>query len=332
MEAKKHRVYLTRALPGEGMERILRNYDAEVFPGDAPPDRETILRGVRGREALVCLLTDPVDREIMEAGPLRIIANYAAGYNNIDVEAATELGILVTNTSGVLSETTADLTWALLLSAARRIVEGDRFMREGRFKGWAPTLLLGRDIYGKTLGVIGAGSIGSAVMRRALGFGMRVLYNSRRRKPELEEELGAKWATLKDLLKESDFITIHVPLTEETYHLIGEREFRLMKDGAVLVNVARGPVVDEEALVEALKEGKLFSAALDVYEREPEVHPDLLQMDNVVLAPHIGSASLATRSRMASMVADSLDDFFSGRVPKNVVNPEVLEKLHLKPR
>lgn len=312
------------------MERILKNYDAEVYQGDSPPPRETILKGVEGREALVCLLTDTIDREVMEAGPLRLIANYAAGYNNIDLRAATELGIVVTNTPGVLAETTADLTWALLLAAARRVVEGDRFMREGRFRGWAPTLLLGVDVHGKTLGVVGAGSIGSAVMRRAKGFGMRILYHSRSRKPHLEEELGAEWVPLHTLLKESDFVSLHVPLTEETYHLIGRRELEMMKEGAVLVNAARGPVVDEEALVEALKEGRIFSAALDVYEREPEVHPGLLKMDNVVLAPHIGSASFATRARMASMVADVLDDFFSGKVPKNVVNREVLEKLDLK--
>lgn len=312
------------------MERILRNYNAEVYMGDSPPDRETILRGVEGKEALVCLLTDRIDREIMEAGPLRIIANYAAGYNNIDLKSATELGIVVTNTPGVLSETTADLTWALMLAAARRVVEGDRFMREGRFRGWAPTLLLGVDVHGKTLGVVGAGSIGSAVMRRAKGFGMRILYHSRSRKPHLEDELGAQWVSLETLLKESDFISLHVPLTEETHHLIGRREFEMMKEGAVLVNAARGPVVDEEALVEALKEGKLFSAALDVYEREPEVHPELLKMENVVLAPHIGSASFATRARMASMVADVLEDFFSGRVPKNVVNREVLDRMDLR--
>jgi len=322
------RVYVTRRIPQPGLALLEQHFEVTVRDEVRPITKEELLQQVRGAKGLLCLLTDPVDEDVLVAGDqLVCVSNYAVGYDNIDVAAATRLGIVVTNTPGVLTETTADLAFALLLSAARRIVEADSFMRSGKFKGWDPMLLLGWDVCGATLGIIGFGKIGRAVARRARGFDMRVLYFGRRRLPAAEEErLGAAFAPLELLLRESDFVSLHVPLSRETAHLIGEEQLRLMKPTAILVNTSRGPVVDERALADALRRGTIAAAGLDVYENEPDVDPILASLPNVVLAPHIGSASLKTRSTMAKLAAQNLIDAILGRRPRFVVNPEVFEK------
>ena len=276
----------------------------------------------------MCLLTDPIDIEVINAGEdLKVISQVAVGYDNIDVEAATRRGIYVTNTPGVLTETTADLTWALLMAVARRIVEADKYLRRGDWKiPWGLMMMLGSDVYGKTIGVVGLGRIGLAIAQRAKGFDMRILYHSRTRKPDLEKELGIKYVDFKTLLKESDFVTLHVPLTPETHHMIGEKELKLMKNTAYVINTSRGPVVDEAALYKALKEGWIKGAALDVHEKEP-TDPDnpLLKLDNVVITPHIGSASVETRTKMAVMAAENLVSVLDGKIPPNLVNKDVLK-------
>jgi glyoxylate reductase len=307
---------------------LREKYEVDVNPHDRVLSKEEIINGVLEADALVSLLTDTIDKDIIDAGSnLKIISNYAVGYNNIDFNYATKKGIIVTNTPGVLSETTADLAFSLLVSAARRIPEGDRFMREGKFAGWAPELMLGTDIYGKTLGIIGLGRIGKLVARRALGFNMKVLHNSTDRKPGVEGELGIEFAEVDDILKAADFVSLHVPLTSATKGLIGERELALLKPSAFLINTSRGEVVDEPALIVALKEKRLRGAALDVFWGEPtNVNSELYELDNVVLAPHMGSASLETRSKMAEMVAASVIDTLEGRTPNHIVNLEVLKK------
>jgi D-3-phosphoglycerate dehydrogenase len=320
-----YKVYITRQIPEPGLELLRKNFEVEVNPEDRVLTREELLEKVRGRDAILCLLTDKIDAQVMDSATgARIFANYAVGYDNIDVLEATKKGILITNTSGVLTETTADLAWALLMATARRVVEADRFTRAGKFKGWGPMLLLGVDVWGKTLGLVGAGRIGSAMARRSVGFKMNLLYHDPYSNRELEEELGVKKADLDTLLKESDFISIHVPLTQETHHLIGEREFSLMKHSAHLINTSRGPVVDEEALVQALQNRRIAGAGLDVYEHEPQLTPGLTELDNVVVVPHIASASTETRTKMATIAAQSITDFFEGLRPVHCVNPEVL--------
>jgi glyoxylate reductase len=326
---KRFKVFVTRRILEEGLNMLRERYDVEVSDYDGIIPREMLLKKVKGADALLSLLTDNIDAEVMDAaGPnLKIIANYAVGYNNIDVEEATKRGIMVTNTPGVLTETTADFAWTLLMAIARRIVEADKFVREGKFRGWEPMLLLGTDVFGATLGIVGFGRIGQAMARRALGFNMRVLYYDNSRIDEqIEKELKATFVDLPTLLKESDFVTLHVPLTKQTHHLIGEKELKMMKKDAYLINTARGPAVDEKALVKALKEGWIKGAALDVFENEPEIEPELLKLDNVVLAPHIASASYATRSKMSVMVAENIIKALNGEVPPNLVNPEVLQK------
>jgi glyoxylate reductase len=319
-------VFVTRALPPPGLEMLREHYEVEVNPYDRVLYKEEIVAGVKDKDALLCLLTDTIDRDIIEVGEnLKIISNYAVGYNNINVDCATERGIIVTNTPGVLSETTADLVFALLMATARRIPEGDKFMREGKFRGWAPELILGSDVYGKTLGIIGLGRIGQLVAKRAKGFDMKVLYHSKRRKLNLEREMGIKFSELDNILEKSDFVTLHVPLTPETEGLIGERELELMKPTAYLINTSRGDVVDEPALIKALKEGKLRGAGLDVFWGEPtDVNPELYELENTVLAPHMGSASYETRSKMAEMAAQAVIDALEGKKPVHIINPEVL--------
>jgi len=293
---------------------------------DAPPPREVLLREIRAVDGLLCLLTDAIDAEVIEAGEgLRVISNYAVGHDNVDVACATARGILVCNTPGVLTETTADLAWALLMAAARRVVEADGYLRAGRWRSWSPQLMLGQDVQGATLGIVGFGRIGQAVARRARGFGMRILYSDIARKPEAEEAVGAEFVDLQALLRASDFVSVHTPLTEETHHLIGAEEFALMKPTAVLVNTARGPVVDGGALADALRERRIFGAGLDVFESEPPASDNpLLKLDNVVVLPHIASASVATRTRMAMMAAENLLAGLRGERPPHLVNPEAL--------
>jgi glyoxylate reductase len=317
-------IYVTRRLPQPALDRLAEVFDVALNPDDRVLRKDEIIEGVRGRDALLCLLTDTIDADVMDAEPrLRVLSNYAVGFNNVDVAAATVRKLPVTNTPGVLTETSADLAWALLMAVARRVPEGDRFTRTGKFRGWGPMMFLGVDVYGKTLGILGMGRIGSAVARRAQGFDMRVLYTNRSPRPEAEA-LGAVRVPLETLLQESDFLSVHVALNEETQHLLGEREFRQMKPTAFVINTARGPVVDEKALVGALREGRIAGAALDVYENEPAIEAELLQMENVVLVPHIASATVETRTKMALLAAENAIAVIEGRRPAHIVNPEVL--------
>ena len=323
------KVFVTREIPKIGLELLEKaGFEINLRGNELPPTRDELLEGVKDADALLCLLTDKISRDVLEAGKnLKIVSNYAVGYDNIDVDAATELGIIVTNTPGVLTDATAELAWALLFAVARRIVEADKFTRAGKFKGWHPTLLLGFELKGKTLGIIGAGRIGTAMALKSKGFEMKVLYFSRHRNERLERELGAKMVSLDELLKESDFVSLHVPLTSETFHLIGERELNLMKPTAILINTSRGAVVDEQALIKALQNRRIAGAGLDVFENEPEVPDELKKLENVVITPHIGSATHNARESMALMAAQAIVDVLNGRIPQNVVNPEVLKKL-----
>jgi glyoxylate reductase len=323
----KPKVYVTRELPERGLKIIKKHFDAEVWPEYAPPPKKVIIEKARNVDALATLLSDKIDAEVFDAAPkLKIVAQMAVGFDNIDISEATKRGIYVTNTPEVLTDTTADFAWALLLAVARRVVEADKYVRSGQWKvGWHPMMLQGRDVHGATLGVIGAGRIGFAVAKRATGFDMKILFYDVVPRPEMEK-LGAKKVDMDTLLRESDFVSIHVPLMKETYHLINEEKLKLMKKTAYLINNSRGPVVDEKALYKALKEGRIAGAALDVFEQEPTpLDNPLLKLDNVVVAPHISSASYETRSRMAEMVAENLVAFFNGEKPPNLVNPEVMK-------
>ena len=323
----KPNVYVTRLIPQSGLDMVREVCDADVWEGDTPPPRETILEQVAGRDGLLCLLTDPIDAEVMDAaGPqLRVISNYAVGYDNIDVDAASERSILVTNTPGVPTETTADFAFALLMAGARRVVEGVDYVRAGRWKTWGPRLLTGQDVYGATLGVIGLGRIGTAVCRRARGFEMDILYVDPGCAPEKAEKLGARCVDVDTLLRESDFVTLHVPMTDETEHLIDAEAFEKMKPSAVLVNTARGPIVDSDALYRALTDGQIAAAALDVTDPEPlPADHKLLTLPNLIVCPHIASSSVATRSKMATTAARNLIAGLRGKRPPHPVNPEVL--------
>ena len=321
-------ILITRELPEAALGLARRNLDVEIPEGNQALSREELIKRIRDKEGLVSLLTDTIDEEVLSAAPgLKVVSNVAVGFNNIDVAACTRRGVWVTNTPGILTETTADFTWVLLLATARRVVEGDRYVRAGKFKEWQLMLLLGSDVHGKTLGILGFGRIGQAVARRALGFGMRVLYHDLHcADPAVETELRATYVDKAALLRESDFLTVHTLLTPETHHLIGANELRAMKPTAFLINAARGPIVHEEALVQALKKGWIAGAGLDVYEEEPVVHPGLLTLPNVVLAPHIASASRETRTKMALMAVENCIAVLQGRTPPNPVNPEVLKK------
>jgi glyoxylate reductase len=317
------RVVITRAIPEPGPSLLARAV-GEVAANleDRALGAEELKGLVSGADAVLCLLTDSIDASVLDAASgCKVFANMAVGYNNIDVAAATARGILVTNTPGVLTECTADLTWALILGVARRVAEGDVEMRAGRFPGWGPLYMLGGDVSGMTLGLIGPGRIATAVARRAQGFAMRVLYQGRRPSHELEA-LGAKAATFEQLLAESDFVSLHVPLSAETRHMIDAVALARMKPTAYLINTARGPVVDEKALVEALKAGKIAGAGLDVYEDEPLMAPGLAECGNALLLPHLGSATLGTRAAMSRIAAENLVAVLEGRRPPNLLNPE----------
>lgn len=323
----KPKIYVTRDIGERGLKIIRQHFDTEVWPEYAPPPKKTIIEKAKTVDALATLLSDKIDAEVFDAAPkLKIVSQLAVGFDNIDVPEATKRGIYVTNTPEVLTDTTADFAWALLLAVARRVAEADKYVRTGQWKvGWHPNMMAGRDVYGTTIGVVGAGRIGYAVAKRATGFDMKILFYDVVPRPEIEK-LGAKKADLDTLLKQSDFVSIHVPLMKETHHLMNEQKLRLMKKTAYLINNSRGPVVDEKALCKALKEGWIAGAALDVFEQEPiPVDSPLLKLDNVVLAPHISSASLETRSRMAEMVAENLVAFFEGKKPPNLINPDVMK-------
>jgi glyoxylate reductase len=316
------KVLITCRLPEDILARISTHHDITGHFEDSPMAPDRLGEAITSCQGLLCTISDTIDASVLEtARKLKIIANYGVGYNNIDVETATRRGVLVTNTPGILTNATADITMALLLAVGRRIIEGDRMVREGKFRFWAPFHFLGHEISGKTLGIIGMGRIGRAVARRAAGFDMKLLYHNRRHlPPEREAALKAEYADLESLLSESDFVSLHVPLTDETRHLIGPRELSFMKPGAFLINTARGPVVDETALFEALKGGAISGAGLDVYENEPELTPGLGELDNVVLLPHVGSATVETRYKMAAMAAENLMAGLAGRIPPNCVN------------
>jgi len=324
----KPKVYVTRELPERGLKIIKKYFDTEVWTEYAPPPKKLIIEKAKNVDALASLLSDKIDAEVFDAAPrLKIVAQMAVGFDNIDVQEATKRGIYVTNTPEVLTDTTADFAWTLLMAVARRVVEADKYVRTGQWKvGWHPSMMSGRDIHHATIGIVGAGRIGYAVAKRAKGFDMKVLFYDVIPRPEMEKELRAKRVDLDTLFKESDFVSIHVPLMKETYHLVNAEKLKLMKKTAYLINNSRGPVVDEKALYEALKEGRIAGAGLDVFEQEPiPVDNPLLKLDNVVVAPHISSASYETRSKMAEMVAENLVAFFEGRKPPNLVNPEVVK-------
>ncbi len=308
------KIFVTRKIPEPGLDFLRKYHEIEVNPQDRVLSKQEIIQGLKGKDGLLCLLTDIIDKEIIESEPnLKMIANYAVGYNNIDVKTATKHKIPVSNTPDVLTDTTAEMAWALLFSVARRIVEADRFTRQGKFKGWAPMLMHGQDVTGKTLGVIGTGRIGTAFALKSKGFKMNILYYDQVKNKQIEEELSAKKVELDRLLKESDFISLHVPLLSETHHLIGEKQLKMMKKTAILINTSRGPIVDEQALVKALKNNWIFGAGLDVYEHEPEINKELLKLDNVVLQPHSASATTETRTKMAIMAAENMISRFKRR-------------------
>jgi glyoxylate reductase len=324
------RIFVTRRPPESAITLLHDAFgasDVTIFPEDRPIPREVLLEGVKGADAILSMLTEPMNPEVFDAaGPqLKIVANMAVGYNNIDVPAATARGIAVSNTPDVLTETTADLTFALILATARRLCESEHFLRSGQWSSWSPTFMLGMDVYGKTLGIYGLGRIGKAVVRRAKAFNMKVIYHSRTQLPAAEEtELGLIYVDFPTLLAESDIVSPHCPLTDETRHVFNGATFKAMKKSAIFVNTTRGPVVDEAALAAALHAGDIFAAGLDVYEEEPKIHPDLLTVSNIVLLPHIGSSTLETRSAMANLAAENIIALLKGKTPPTCVNPGVL--------
>ena len=324
----KPEIYITRELPERGLNIMKKHFDAEVWPEYAPPPKKTIMEKAKNVDALVSLLSDKIDAEVFNASPkLKIVSQLAVGFDNIDIPEATKRGIYVTNTPEVLTDTTADFAWSLLMAVARRIVEADKYVHTGQWKvGWHPAMLTGRDIHNTTIGIVGAGRIGYAMAKRAKGFDMNILFYDVIPRPEMEKDFGAEKTDLDTLLKESDFVSLHVPLMKETHHLINAEKLKLMKKTAYLINNARGPVVDEKALYEALKNGQIAGAGLDVFEQEPTpLDNPLLKLDNVVVAPHISSASLETRAKMSEIVADNLVSFFEGKKPPNLVNPDVMK-------
>ncbi len=321
------RVFATRLFPGPGLRSLRKLFNVKLFKEDRVATREELLKGIKGVDGVLSSVADKIDVEAMDAANhIKVISNVAVGFDNVDLKAATERGIYVTNTPGVLTETVADFTWALMLAIARRVVEADVFTRAALWKGWGPLLLCGSDVHGKTLGVLGLGRIGSAVARRARGFNMRLLYYQRERNEGLEKELGAEYVGMEKLLRESDYITIHVNLSPETRHIIGEKELGMMKRTACLINTARGPVVDEKALTKALRRRLIAGAGLDVFEKEPiDPKNPLLKLKNVVVAPHIASGSVETRIAMTNMAIENLTSVLQGKSPPNLVNKDVLK-------
>jgi len=323
----KPRVLITRVLPEPALEVVRQACEVQLDPLDQPLTPAALRQAVIGKQGVLCLVTDRLDAQVLDAATeLKVVSNVAVGYDNIDVAAATQRGILVTNTPGVVTESTADLTWSLLCSLARRIAEGDRYIRAGKWRDWTLLLMAGSDIHGKTLGLCGMGRIGQAVARRAKGFNMRILYHNRQRLDTiLESELNATWVEKRTLLQQADFVSLHVPLSAVTTHFIGVEELRLMRPTAYLINAARGPVVDEAALIQALQQGWIAGAALDVFEHEPHVPQALQELENVVLVPHIGSASVATRTRMAVMAAENLVAVLRDEYTPYIVNPVIAQ-------
>ena len=327
--SNRRKIYLTREMPEEAMRILKSRFDVEVWTDEIPPPKSLLKEKVKDVDGLVCLLTEEIDSEVINAAGARLrgISQVAVGFNNIDVEAATKRGIYVTNTPGVLTDTTADFAFTLLMSVARRVAEADRYVKAGKWRvPWGLMMMLGQDVWGKTIGILGMGRIGSAVAKRAKGMNMKILYSDVVRNEQAEREVGANYVDLETLLKESDFVTVHVPLLPSTHHLINEERLRLMKKTACLINTSRGPVVDEKALCKALKEGWIWAAGLDVWEEEPtDPNNPLLKLDNLTAAPHIASGSIATRTKMAVMAAENMVAIQEGRVPPNLVNRGVLK-------
>ena len=320
-------VYVTRMIPQETIDTLRQFHDVEVNPHDRALTRDELLQQVRGRDAVITLLTDGVDAEVLDAaGPqCKIFANYAVGFNNFDLKAATQRGVIMTNTPGVLDEATATHAWALLLATARRISESERYVRAGQWHGWAPMAFIGQDVDHKTLGIAGLGRIGSKFARKAAAFDMKVIYTNAQREPEFERQYGATFVDKETLLRESDYLSLHLPLLPETHHYIGAKELALMKPSAILINAARGPLVDEQALVVALRNKVIWGAGLDVFEEEPKLAAGLAELDNVVIVPHIASATIATRLAMGKIATDNVISVLKGERPQTCINPEVLK-------
>jgi glyoxylate reductase len=315
------RIVVTRAIPEAGLALLRAAGETWVSPHDRPLTRDELFEAVAGANGVLAMLHDVIDDAFLDAaGPqVRVIANFAVGYNNIDLDACSRRGVIATNTPGVLTDATADLAFALILIATRRLGEAERFVRSGQSWSWNTFFMLGAGLQRKTLGVVGLGAIGSAVARRARAFGMDVIYNAPSRKPDAEAELGAHFADFYDLLASADVVSLHCPLTDETHHLVDARAFSGMKPTAYLVNTTRGPVVDEEALVQALRTGQIAGAGLDVYENEPRIHPGLLELENVVLVPHLGSATIETRDAMAVLAAENVTSILRGEPAKTPI-------------
>ncbi|MCX6160604.1 MAG: D-glycerate dehydrogenase [Ignavibacteriae bacterium] len=322
----KPKIYITHKIPEKGINMLRNNFDVELNNFNGIVSKEQLIEKAKDKHVILSLLSDNIDFELINSCKhLKVISNYAVGYNNIDIMAATEKGILVTNTPRILDETTADFVFALILSVARRVVESDKFMRTGKFKGWGPMEFLGHDVFNSTLGVIGMGSIGKEVARRGYyGFSMNVLYYDKTTDPA---SLGFKVNSVSfdTLLRESDFISVNVPLTENTYHLIGEKVLKKMKKTAYLINTSRGPVIDEKALFKALKDKRIAGAAIDVYENEPDFTQGLEYLDNLIMTPHIASASKKTRELMSVKAAQNIIDYYEGRIPEGLVNRDVIK-------
>jgi lactate dehydrogenase-like 2-hydroxyacid dehydrogenase len=324
----KPRVLVTREISEEAVKRLKQHFVVESNQKDLPVSPRQLLQKLKGKDGAVTLSTDIVNDEVLVKNPqLKIVCNVAVGYNNLDVAAGTRHGVMMTNTPGVLDDTTADLTWALILSAARGLAYADRSVRARKWKRWRMMEYLGQDIYGKTIGICGFGRIGRGVARRAMGFNMKVLYANRSRASEaVEQEFRASYVDKQTLLRESDVVTLHLPLSTDTRHYIGAKELALMKKSAILVNVSRGPVVDEKALVRALKSGRIFGAGLDVYEHEPTLAPGLAGLSNVALTPHIGSGTIETRLKMSNMAVTNCIAGLTGQRPPNLLNPDVFNR------
>lgn len=320
------KVFVVRPIPESGIAMMRQaGLTVEIQPKDRPAKPEEVSAGAPGADAVIAMLSTPINAAFFDMAPsVKIVANYAVGTNNIDIPEASRRGVAIANTPDVLTDATADLAWALILATARRIVEADDYVRTGKWDGWGPKQFLGLAVAGATIGIVGPGRIGGAIARRAHGFGMRILYCGPSRKEHLERDYGAQRRELKDLLAESDYISLSCPLTSETKHLIGREELALMKPSAILVNTARGPVIDEPALVEALREKRIAGAGLDVYEKEPVLQSGLFELRNVVLLPHIGSSTIGTRERMSELCAENIIAFFKGERPPTIMNPEVL--------
>lgn len=324
------KIFVTRKIPGDHIKDFMSSgNEVVVSEFDRPLTQEELLTKSKGVDAILCLLTDRISGDLMDAiGPqLKVVSNYAVGFDNVDVKSATDRGIVVTNTpSDEVNEAVAEHTWALILGLTRRIVEADEATRRGGYKGWEPDIFLGRSLIGKTLGIVGLGRIGAMVARRAKGFSMTTLYTKREPDPKLEEELGVKFSNLDDLLANSDIVSLHVPLTDETRHMINASTLSKFKKGSFLINTARGPVVNEKDLVEAIRSAQLGGAALDVFDNEPNIDPELIGMENVILTPHIASGTYEAREKMGTQAVSAILDTLSGKTPENIVNKEVWEK------